>query len=97
MNGNRISFANFTHATAVNKSRRTQTRKYQAMDFTEADQEEAAHVLTIFAKAINPTIDEAETFDLMMEMLDHDLTVDRVTLYGAFIRNTASVTTGALQ
>lgn len=67
------------------------------MEFNEAEQEEAAYILTKFAKAINPSIDEEKSFDLMMEMLDRDLTVERVKIYGAFIRESASVTSGQVQ
>lgn len=63
-------------------------------EFTEEEQGEAAHLLTLLAKAINPTINEVETWDLIMELLDHGLTVDTVKLYGGFIRATASETKG---
>jgi hypothetical protein len=60
------------------------------MDFTDEEQGEAAYLLTMLAKAINPSIKKDETWDLIMELLDHGLTVETVTLYGEFIRATAS-------
>jgi hypothetical protein len=62
------------------------------MDFTEEEQGEAAYLLMLLAKAINPAIKKDETWDLIMELLDHGLTIETVTLYGEFIRATAKDT-----
>lgn len=59
------------------------------MEITEAELDEAAYILTKFAKAINPNINEELAFDVVIEMLCDELTVETATLYGSFVRDTA--------